>query len=135
VDLRDALTGLDDHAINLVVAPPSMPRANEVTVDLRSMVITSSEKPASTVHSSTATATYSNKLRQAQTTGPNGPATGPLASRESLRADLANAHERNQRLQTRIQQLERRLSEDLGEQIWRERPRRRRRRQACPAAG
>jgi chaperonin cofactor prefoldin len=41
-------------------------------------------------------------------------------SRASLQADLANAHARNSRLNARIQQLEKRLSEALGEQVWRE---------------
>ncbi|MFE6334198.1 hypothetical protein ACFVOK_13385 [Streptomyces sp. NPDC057798] len=38
----------------------------------------------------------------------------------SLQADLANAQARNTRLVARIQQLEKRLSENLGEQVWRE---------------
>ncbi|MFG2631590.1 hypothetical protein [Streptomyces sp. NPDC048473] len=38
----------------------------------------------------------------------------------SLQTDLANAHARNTRLVTRVQQLERRLSELMGEQTWRE---------------
>ncbi|MFE4822179.1 DUF6262 family protein [Streptomyces sp. NPDC056704] len=41
-------------------------------------------------------------------------------SRASLQADLANALERNTRLATRVRQLEKRLSERLGEQVWRE---------------
>ncbi|MFF4139722.1 hypothetical protein ACFY1B_52245, partial [Streptomyces mirabilis] len=36
----------------------------------------------------------------------------------SLQADLANALERNTRLQTRIRQLEKRLSEAMGESAW-----------------
>lgn len=40
-------------------------------------------------------------------------------SRASLQADLANAQARNSRLVARIQQLEKRLSEALGEQVWR----------------
>jgi hypothetical protein len=43
-----------------------------------------------------------------------------LVSRTSLKADLANAQARNTRLVERIRQLERRLSEALGEQVWRE---------------
>jgi chromosome segregation ATPase len=46
--------------------------------------------------------------------------TGPAVTRASLQADLLAAHERAIRLTTRIQQLERRLSEALGEQAWRE---------------
>ena len=38
----------------------------------------------------------------------------------SLRADLLAAHERAARLNTRIHQLEKRLSEALGEHTWRE---------------
>ncbi|MFI8085854.1 DUF6262 family protein [Kitasatospora sp. NPDC086009] len=41
-------------------------------------------------------------------------------SRASLQADLAYAQGRSVRLTTRIQQLEKRLSEALGEQAWRE---------------
>lgn len=46
--------------------------------------------------------------------------TGPAVTRASLQADLLAAHERTARLSTRIQQLEKRLSEALGEQTWRE---------------
>ncbi|MGX1886825.1 DUF6262 family protein [Streptomyces sp. NPDC055287] len=47
---------------------------------------------------------------------------GRLASvsRASLQADLANALERNTRLAARVRQLEKRLSEQLGEQAWNE---------------
>jgi regulator of replication initiation timing len=38
----------------------------------------------------------------------------------SLQADLANSHDHNTRLQTRIRQLEKRLSEALGENAWAE---------------
>ncbi|KOU50065.1 DUF6262 family protein [Streptomyces sp. WM6378] len=49
------------------------------------------------------------------------PASGASAvSRASLRSDLANAQSRNVRLAALIQQLERRLSQELGEQAWRE---------------
>ncbi|WP_344012065.1 DUF6262 family protein [Streptomyces thermospinosisporus] len=41
-------------------------------------------------------------------------------SRASLQADLANALERNTRLAARVRQLEKRLSEQLGEQAWNE---------------
>jgi len=47
-------------------------------------------------------------------------ASGPAVTRESLQADLLAAHERAARLSARIQQLEKRLSETLGEQAWRE---------------
>jgi hypothetical protein len=45
--------------------------------------------------------------------------TGPAVTRASLQADLLAAHERAARLAARIQQLESRLSEALGEQTWR----------------
>ncbi|MFD8110283.1 hypothetical protein [Streptomyces microflavus] len=48
------------------------------------------------------------------------PAGATPVSRASLQADLANAQARNTRLIARIQQLETRLSEALGEQAWRE---------------
>jgi len=41
-------------------------------------------------------------------------------SRASLQADLANALERNARLTARARQLENRLSQQLGEQAWRD---------------
>jgi hypothetical protein len=46
--------------------------------------------------------------------------TGPAVTRASLQTDLLAAHERAARLGARIQQLEKRLSEALGEQAWRE---------------
>lgn len=39
-------------------------------------------------------------------------------TRASLQADLANALERNTRLAQRVRQLEKRLSESLGESAW-----------------
>ena len=47
-------------------------------------------------------------------------ATGPAVTRASLQADLLAAHERAARLNTRVQHLEKRLSEALGEHAWRE---------------
>jgi NAD(P)-dependent dehydrogenase (short-subunit alcohol dehydrogenase family) len=44
---------------------------------------------------------------------------GPAVSRASLHADLANCHDRCQRLTRQIRQLETRLSEVLGETVWR----------------
>ncbi|WP_338898572.1 DUF6262 family protein [Streptomyces sp. TG1A-60] len=41
-------------------------------------------------------------------------------SRVSLQTDLANALERNARLAARVRQLDKRLSEQLGEQVWSE---------------
>jgi hypothetical protein len=49
-----------------------------------------------------------------------GGSAGPAVTRTSLQADLAAAHERAIRLNARLQQLEHRLSETLGEQAWRE---------------
>ena len=49
-----------------------------------------------------------------------GEGPGPAVTRASLQADLLAAHERAARLNARVQQLERRLSEALGEQAWRE---------------
>jgi chromosome segregation ATPase len=50
------------------------------------------------------------------------PAAGDSAgiTRASLQADLLAAHERAARLHSRVQQLEKRLSEALGEQAWHE---------------
>jgi hypothetical protein len=45
---------------------------------------------------------------------------GPAVTRASLQADLLAAAERAIRLNARVQQLEKRLSEALGEQAWRE---------------
>ena len=45
---------------------------------------------------------------------------GPAVTRASLQADLLAAHERSARLAARVRQLEKRLSEALGEQAWRE---------------
>lgn len=49
-----------------------------------------------------------------------GDVPGPGVTRASLQADLLAAHERALRLTARIRQLEKRLSETLGEQAWRE---------------
>lgn len=45
---------------------------------------------------------------------------GPVVTRASMQADLLAAHERAARLDARVQHLEKRLSEALGEQAWRE---------------
>jgi len=45
---------------------------------------------------------------------------GPAVTRASLQADLLAAHEHSSRLSARLQQFEKRLSEVLGEQAWRE---------------
>jgi hypothetical protein len=51
---------------------------------------------------------------------PAGTSAGPAVTRASLQADLLAAHERAVRLSARVRQLEKRLSEALGEQAWRE---------------
>ncbi|HEX9353745.1 MAG TPA: hypothetical protein VF933_08010 [Streptosporangiaceae bacterium] len=60
------------------------------------------------------------KIHATQAGPPAASGTGPAVTRASLQADLLAAHERALRLTTRIQQLEKRLSEALGEQAWRE---------------
>jgi hypothetical protein len=45
---------------------------------------------------------------------------GPTVTRTSLQADLLAAGERAQRLNGRVRQLEKRLSEALGETVWQE---------------
>ena len=49
-----------------------------------------------------------------------GGTAGPAVTCASLQADLLAAQERSARLAARIRQLEKRLSEALGEQAWRE---------------
>jgi hypothetical protein len=49
-----------------------------------------------------------------------GHGPGPGVTRASLQADLLAAQERAARLHGHVRQLERRLSETLGEQAWRE---------------
>jgi len=48
-----------------------------------------------------------------------GDGAGPAVTRTSLQADLLAAHERAARLHSRVRQLEKRLSEALGEDAWR----------------
>jgi Family of unknown function (DUF6262) len=55
-----------------------------------------------------------------ETAPPATSGTRPAVTRASLQADLLAAQERTLRLAARVQQLERRLSEALGEQAWRE---------------
>jgi hypothetical protein len=50
----------------------------------------------------------------------SGGTTGPAVTCVSLQADLLAAHERCVRLNARVRQLEKRLSEALGDQAWRE---------------
>jgi hypothetical protein len=60
------------------------------------------------------------KIHATQARPPAGSGTGPTVGRASLQAGLLAAHERALRLHARVQQLEKRLSETLGEQAWRE---------------
>ncbi|MGH8887980.1 MAG: DUF6262 family protein [Egibacteraceae bacterium] len=55
------------------------------------------------------------QLHATQAQPPNAPGIGPAVSRASLQADLLNAQQRAARLAARVQQLENRLSEMLGE--------------------
>jgi hypothetical protein len=60
------------------------------------------------------------KLHALEAQPPTAGATGPTVSRASLQADLLAAHERALRLNARVQHLEKRLSQALGEHAWRE---------------
>ena len=61
------------------------------------------------------------RLHALQATPPaTGDGNGPGVSRASLQTGLPAAGERAARLHSRVQQLEKRLSEALGEQAWRE---------------
>ena len=55
-----------------------------------------------------------------ETAPPATSGTEPAVTRASLQADLLAAQERTLRLAAQVQQLERRLSEALGEQAWHE---------------
>lgn len=50
----------------------------------------------------------------------NTAGVGPTVTRASLQTDLANSQARTARQTARVQQLEKRLSEILGEKAWRE---------------
>ena len=60
------------------------------------------------------------QVRAVQAQLPANDAADSPASRTSLQADLLAAHERASRLASHVQRLERRLSEALGEHVWRE---------------
>ncbi|QFZ22735.1 DUF6262 family protein [Saccharothrix syringae] len=60
------------------------------------------------------------QVRTAQSNPAAADGTGPVVSRASLQADLANAHGQINRQAARIRQLENKLSEMLGEHAWRE---------------
>ena len=59
------------------------------------------------------------RIHAAETQLPDKPGVGPSVTRASLQADLLAAQQRCARLAARTQQLEKRLSELLGEQAWR----------------
>jgi transposase-like protein len=59
------------------------------------------------------------RIHAAETQPPDKPEIGPSVTRASLQADLLAAQQRCARMATRTQQLEKRLSELLGEQAWR----------------
>jgi cell division protein ZapA (FtsZ GTPase activity inhibitor) len=62
-----------------------------------------------------------DKIHALEATPPAHPDTcGPAVTRASLQADLLAAGERAQRLNGRVRQLEKRLSEILGEKAWQE---------------
>ena len=50
----------------------------------------------------------------------HAPGVGPMVSRASLQTDLLAAQQRGARMAARVQQLQTRLSELLGEQAWRQ---------------
>ena len=61
------------------------------------------------------------KIHALQAALPPGSGTaGPAVTSASLQADLLAAHERSARLAARVRQLEKHLSEALGEQAWQE---------------
>jgi hypothetical protein len=61
-----------------------------------------------------------HQIHAAETQPTNPPGAKPAVSRASLQADLLNAHQRAARLAARVNQLEKRLSQTLGQQAWRE---------------
>jgi Family of unknown function (DUF6262) len=60
------------------------------------------------------------QIHATQAQPPAAAGTRPAVSHASLQADLLNAQQRAARLAARVQQLERRLSDLLGEHAWRE---------------
>ncbi|GKQ39719.1 DUF6262 family protein [Streptomyces sp. A012304] len=61
-----------------------------------------------------------SQVHAAASNPPGTHANGPQVSRDSLKADLANAHDRLSRQATHIRQLEQKLSALLGERVWAE---------------
>jgi hypothetical protein len=60
------------------------------------------------------------QIHVAQSNPPVADGGGPVVSRASLQADVANAHGRLVRQAAHIRQLEKKLAEQLGDQAWRE---------------
>ncbi|RSM80566.1 hypothetical protein DL991_10665 [Amycolatopsis sp. WAC 01375] len=60
------------------------------------------------------------QVHAAQASPIGAEASTTLVSRTSLQTDLTNAHGQVSRQASRIRQLEKKLSEQLGEQVWRE---------------
>jgi hypothetical protein len=60
------------------------------------------------------------QIHASETQAPGPSAASSTVSRSSLQADLLNAQHRSVRLVAQVHQLEQRLSEALGEQVWRE---------------
>ena len=60
------------------------------------------------------------QIHARETQTPDRSAASSSVSRSSLQADLLNAQHRSVRLTAHVHQLEQRLSEALGEQVWRE---------------
>ena len=60
------------------------------------------------------------KIHALEAAPPAAGTAGPAVTCASLQADLLAAHERSVLLTARVRQLEKRLSEALGEQAWRE---------------
>ena len=60
------------------------------------------------------------KIHALEAAPPASGTTGPAVTCASLQADLLAAHERCVRLNARVRQLEKCLSEALGDQAWRE---------------
>jgi hypothetical protein len=58
------------------------------------------------------------KIHALEAAPPASGTTGPAVTCASLQADLLAAHERCVRLNARVRQLEKRLSEALGDQAW-----------------
>jgi hypothetical protein len=60
------------------------------------------------------------QIHASETHTPDPSAPSSTVSRSSLQTDLLNAQHRSVRLAAQVHQLEQRLSESLGEQVWRE---------------